>query len=52
LPGLVAPAGLADGLPVGIQLVGPLWSEIRLLEIADGLEQAGILPGFQGPPGY
>ena len=52
LPGLVAPAGLADGLPVGIQLVGPLWSELRLLEIADELEQAGILPGFQAPPGY
>jgi amidase len=52
LPGLVAPAGLADGLPVGIQLVGPLWSEVRLLEVADQFEQAGILPGFQAPPGY
>jgi amidase len=52
LPGLVAPAGLADGLPVGVQLVGPLWSELRLLEVADALEQAGILPGFQPPPGY
>jgi amidase len=52
LPALVAPAGLADGLPVGVQLVGPLWSELRLLEIADALERDGILPGFQPPPGY
>jgi amidase len=51
LPGLVAPAGFdADGLPIGIQLVGPLWSEMRLLGIARALEQAGILPGFQPPP--
>jgi amidase len=53
LPGLVAPAGFDDdGLPVGIQLVGPRWSEPRLLDIAHALERAGILPGFQPPPGY
>jgi amidase len=51
LPGLAAPAGLDEqGLPVGIQIVGPLWSEIRLLEIARALEQAEVLPGFQAPP--
>ncbi len=50
LPGLVAPAGLDDdGLPVGIQIVGPLWSEMRLLAIARELEKVGILPGFQAP---
>ena len=50
LPGLVAPAGLDDdGLPVGIQIVGPLWSEMRLLAIARELEKMGILPGFQAP---
>jgi amidase len=53
LPGLAVPAGLdRDGLPVGVQLVGPRWSEMRLLEIARELERAGILPGFQAPPGY
>ncbi len=52
-PGLVVPAGLDDGgLPIGIQIVGPRWSEMRLLEIAGALERAGILPGFQAPPGY
>jgi amidase len=51
LPGLAVPAGLDEqGLPVGIQIVGPLWSELRLLEIARALEQAGVLPGFQAPP--
>jgi amidase len=53
LPGLVVPAGTDDsGLPVGVQLVGPKWSELRLLAIAAELEAAGILPGFQTPPGY
>jgi amidase len=53
LPALAVPAGLDhDGLPVGVQIVGPRWSEPRLLEIARELERAGILPGFQAPPGY
>jgi amidase len=51
LPGLAVPAGLDEqGLPVGIQIAGPLWSELRLLEIARALERAGVLPGFQAPP--
>ncbi|MGH3647089.1 MAG: amidase [Micromonosporaceae bacterium] len=53
LPSLVVPAGLdEEGLPIGVQLVGPRWSEPRLLAIATQLEQAGILPGFAPPPGY
>jgi amidase len=52
LPGLVAPAGLDGGLPVGVQIIGPRWSESRLLDIAEALEQAEILPGFQAPAGY
>jgi amidase len=53
LPALAVPAGLDDaGLPVGIQLVGPRWSEPRLLAIAGALEDAGILPGYARPPGY
>jgi amidase len=51
LPALAAPAGLDDGgLPIGIQIVGPRWSETSLLEIAGALEVAEILPGFQPPP--
>jgi amidase len=53
MPALVAPAGLdAGGLPVGVQLAGPRWSEWRLLGIARELERAGVLPGFQAPPGF
>ena len=52
LPALTVPAGFDDdGLPIGIEIVGPRWSEMRLLRIARELEQAGILPGFQRPPG-
>lgn len=53
LPALTVPAGRdAEGLPVGVQLVGPRWSEIRLLDAARALEDAGVLPGFTRPPGY
>lgn len=52
LPALAAPAGLDDdGLPVGVQIVGPRWSETALLEIAGALESETILPGFRAPPG-
>ncbi len=48
---LAAPAGRdGDGLPIGVQIVGPLWSELRLLEIVRALEKADILPGFRPPP--
>jgi len=48
LPALSVPAGLdGDGLPIGLQIVGPRWSELRLLEIARALEREEILPGFQ-----
>jgi amidase len=50
-PALVAPAGINDqGLPIGIQIVGPRWSETRLVEIARALEHEGVLPGFRPPP--
>lgn len=51
LPALVVPAGADDhGLPIGIQLVGPRWSETRLLGIARALEREEILPGYRSPP--
>ena len=53
LPALTVPAGRdAEGLPVGVQIVGPRWSERRLLDVAAALEEAGVLPGFTRPPGY
>jgi len=39
LPALSAPAGFASGLPVGLQLIGPPLSEVRLLEVAHAFQQ-------------
>ena len=40
LPALSVPCGFAEGLPVGMQLIGPHLSETRLLRIAYAYEQA------------
>jgi aspartyl-tRNA(Asn)/glutamyl-tRNA(Gln) amidotransferase subunit A len=40
LPGLSIPCGLDAGLPVGLQLVGPAFSENRLLAAGHALETA------------
>jgi aspartyl-tRNA(Asn)/glutamyl-tRNA(Gln) amidotransferase subunit A len=45
LPAISIPCGLSDGLPVGLQIVGPAFSENRLLEVAHALEHA---IGFDG----
>jgi Asp-tRNA(Asn)/Glu-tRNA(Gln) amidotransferase A subunit family amidase len=37
------------GLPVGIQVIGPFLSDLRLLRIAGLLDAAGG-PGFTPPP--
>ena len=44
IPGLSLNGGWAEGLPLGIQLLGPTWSEQRLLTIGRHLEQALSLP--------
>ena len=40
LPGLSVPCGFSEGLPVGMQLVGPHMSEPTLLRIGQAYEQA------------
>ena len=40
LPGLNVPCGLSDGLPVGLQLIGPQFAENALFRLGYALEQA------------
>jgi aspartyl-tRNA(Asn)/glutamyl-tRNA(Gln) amidotransferase subunit A len=47
IPAISIPGGLAEGLPVGIQLAGPAFSESRILDAAHALEGA---TGFEGAP--
>jgi aspartyl-tRNA(Asn)/glutamyl-tRNA(Gln) amidotransferase subunit A len=51
LPAISIPCGLSDGLPVGFQLIGPPFSENRMLEAAHALEGAiafDTAPSFRG----
>jgi aspartyl-tRNA(Asn)/glutamyl-tRNA(Gln) amidotransferase subunit A len=47
IPALSVPCGLAGGLPVGLQLTGPAWSEARLLGVAGAFER--LTPWAQEP---
>jgi aspartyl-tRNA(Asn)/glutamyl-tRNA(Gln) amidotransferase subunit A len=47
IPAISIPGGLADGLPVGVQVAGPAFSENRILDAAYALEQA---IRFEGVP--
>lgn len=50
LPAVVMPTGLTgSGLPVGIQLIGPFLSDLRLLRIAELLDEAAGT-AFTPPP--
>jgi len=40
LPGMSIPCGLSEGLPVGLQLIGPQFSENTLFRIGHALERA------------
>ncbi len=40
LPGLNVPCGLSEGLPVGLQLIGPQFAENALFRVGHALEQA------------
>ena len=50
-PVVVIPAGQSrDGLPIGIQIVGPYWSDLELLAFAEQI--SGLTEGFVPPPKY
>ena len=50
VPAISIPAGLHEGLPIGVQLIGKFAQEYELMEFAERLEK---MPGFgfQRPPG-
>ena len=50
LPSTVAPVGLIDGLPVGLQIVAPHLHDRRSIHFASLVEAE--LGGFVTPPGY
>jgi amidase len=48
---VVIPAGQdANGLPIGVQVVGRRWADERLLAVAGRL--AEVAGPFRRPPGY
>jgi aspartyl-tRNA(Asn)/glutamyl-tRNA(Gln) amidotransferase subunit A len=39
IPGISIPGGFSEGLPVGLQLLGPAWDEGQLLHVADAFQR-------------
>jgi amidase len=50
LPATVVPIGVADGLPVGVQIIGPEYEDRTPLAFARLVERE--FGGFAAPPGY
>ena len=47
LPVTTAPVGMVDGLPVGLQIVGPYLQDRRCIRLAEHLQQ--LLPAMGYP---
>ena len=51
LPATVIPGGCgADGLPIGVQIIGPAYGDLRTIQLAQRLEALGF--DFKPPPGW
>ncbi|MCB9979196.1 MAG: Asp-tRNA(Asn)/Glu-tRNA(Gln) amidotransferase subunit GatA [Rhodospirillales bacterium] len=49
LPGMSVPAGLdADGLPLGLQIIGKAWDEETVLRVAQEIERAACFTALPG----
>lgn len=50
-PMVVIPGGTdGNGVPLGLQVMGPRWADERLLAITEAI--AAVTGGFQPPPGF
>jgi aspartyl-tRNA(Asn)/glutamyl-tRNA(Gln) amidotransferase subunit A len=45
IPAISIPCGLSEGLPVGLQIAGPAFSDGRVLDAAHALERALAFDG-------
>jgi amidase len=50
LPATVVPIGVADGLPIGVQIIGPEFEDRTPLAFGRAIERE--FGGFAPPPGY
>lgn len=46
LPAMSVPCGLIEGLPIGMELVGPNYGELKIYQAAHAFEQSGDWRGF------
>jgi aspartyl-tRNA(Asn)/glutamyl-tRNA(Gln) amidotransferase subunit A len=47
LPGLSVPCGLAERMPVGLQFIGPAWSELELFRLGRAYEAITAAAGWR-----
>ncbi len=52
LPGISVPSGLADGLPVGFQVIGRAFGEETVLRVADAYERAAGFSDLRPPTAH
>ena len=51
LPATIVPTGPdANGLPIGVQIIGPMYGDLQTIQLAQKLEQMGF--AFQPPPAF
>lgn len=51
LPATVIPTGPdSNGLPIGVQIIGPMFGDLKTIQLAQFLERQGF--AFQAPPAY